>query len=232
MFVYKITHTASGLVYIGKTVDLKRRWEQHCTGGKNSSKHLTRAMKKYGHEAFTFEVIGSYDTEEKAFAAEDLFVRVFRANERNFGYNLAPGGKGAFGRMPKSPEHRAKIAAAHLGQKRSPEQVAKMRLIPQTEEKSARISAAKKGKKHGPRSREIVEKIAAANRGKKHTPETMAKIAAARLGTKASEETRQRLSEMRKGKKRKPFSPEAMKNLAEAGLRRRGRSTRKEEATT
>lgn len=223
MFVYKITHIASGLVYIGKASDPKRRWQQHCGSGKNSSKWLHAAIKKHGVDAFSFEVVGAHATEEEAYAAEEEMIRQLRSDEREHGYNLAPGGRGGAGKMPKSPEHRAKIGAAHLGQKRSPEQVAKMRLAPQTAEKRAKISAAKLGKKRGPTPREVVEKIAAANRGRTHGPEFGAKISAARRGMKASEETKRKLSEARRGKKRAPFSDEAMANLARAGLTRRGR---------
>lgn len=71
--------------------------------------------------------------------------------------------------VPKSPEHRAKIAAAMKGKKKSPEHVAKM-------------SAAFKGKPNlacrgKPLSEEHRAKLSAAHTGKTLSPEHRAKIA-------------------------------------------------------
>jgi group I intron endonuclease len=62
--IYKITNNINKKVYIGQTNNLKKRWNEHKRLGNsnNSSKKsinskLYSAMKKYGVENFTIEVI-------------------------------------------------------------------------------------------------------------------------------------------------------------------------------
>src|SRR5208282_6002188 len=61
-YLYRITDALNNKVYIGQTVDNKKRWMQHKSYAKNPEKtgqYIHRAMNKYGVENFTFEIIGA-----------------------------------------------------------------------------------------------------------------------------------------------------------------------------
>lgn len=100
-YLYKITNLVNGKMYIGVTKDPEKRKRQHFhsypTKGKNYP--IRHALKKYGKDNFSFEIIciGSedyiYDLEKKAIIAYGTI--------RN-GYNVAAGGKGGAGSEVKT----------------------------------------------------------------------------------------------------------------------------------
>lgn len=60
--IYKITNKINGNSYIGLSVNIEQRWQQHKNRYKNINdkeynKTLYRAFRKYGIENFTFEII-------------------------------------------------------------------------------------------------------------------------------------------------------------------------------
>lgn len=59
--IYKITNTATGEFYIGKSKNIERRWEDHKRRWRNGSERycqkLTRNAIQYGIEMFVFEVV-------------------------------------------------------------------------------------------------------------------------------------------------------------------------------
>lgn len=59
--IYKITCIKTGEIYIGKSVDIKSRFQQHCKSAFNcgtiAHSLLHTKMKQYGIENFTFEVV-------------------------------------------------------------------------------------------------------------------------------------------------------------------------------
>lgn len=94
--IYSITNTVNGKRYIGKSINLKARWYQHkwsikCGNkGKDTNRHLFNAVKKYGIDAFKFEVLTTFPTvcEKSLFEAELFYIDKYRTTERDFGYNL------------------------------------------------------------------------------------------------------------------------------------------------
>ena len=66
--IYKITNKINGKVYVGQTTKtLKERFEKHCWGTtKKDSYHfnmaIKKAIKKYGKENFTIELIEEVET--------------------------------------------------------------------------------------------------------------------------------------------------------------------------
>lgn len=86
--IYKITNLESGEVYIGQTRDFKKRWYDHCKCGvgidtPNNNK-LYDAMRKYGLENFSFEVLEECDPEDLN-EKERFYISVY--NSMDFGYN-------------------------------------------------------------------------------------------------------------------------------------------------
>lgn len=59
--IYKITCQETKEIYIGKSTDIKNRWQQHCKAAFNcgtiASSLLHRKMQQYGIENFTFELL-------------------------------------------------------------------------------------------------------------------------------------------------------------------------------
>lgn len=58
--VYRITCIKDSQIYIGSSVNIKERWQQHLAllrGNRHSSKYLQNAYNKYGEDSFKFEVL-------------------------------------------------------------------------------------------------------------------------------------------------------------------------------
>ena len=60
--IYKITNNINGHCYIGQSSQIEKRWKNHkiASNNQNDSSYeypLYKAMRKYGIENFTFEII-------------------------------------------------------------------------------------------------------------------------------------------------------------------------------
>lgn len=93
--IYKITNNINGKVYIGKSVDIKERWRQERY--KQPNKYFTNAVKKYGLENFSFEVLEECSKEELD-EKEKKYIEKYNSTDINIGYNITSGGTG--GAMP------------------------------------------------------------------------------------------------------------------------------------
>lgn len=92
-YVYKITNNITGKVYIGQTNNLKRRIQEH-KHDKRCNHPMYTEIHKYGFENFDVEVLyfgSNYDEEEKK------YIRLYHSCDKNFGYNITPGGQGSAG---------------------------------------------------------------------------------------------------------------------------------------
>ena len=157
--------------YIGKGVG-KRAWK---TSKRNN--HWNNVRAKHGLEV---EIVAQWKTEQEALDHEKFLIWCFR----DMGFdlaNIAEGGEpGPVTRgMPKTDEHKAKIAAAHLGRPKQKHSA----------EARAKKSAAATGRVM---PEEVRKKIGAANAGKKRTAETKALIALVKRNV--SQETRAKMS--------------------------------------
>jgi group I intron endonuclease len=179
--IYIIRHRDSGKLYVGSSVNIRRRAYSHenaLTHGTHANAHLQAAFALYGDAAFEVTLIGAVADRETLRAAEAAAIARFRSDDRALGYNVEPVVMGPVGR---APETILKMAAASRGKKQSAETI-------------ARRVASLVGGKHPPRSAAMLERAADAQRGKTHTPEHKAKIAAAMRGRRMSDETRQKMS--------------------------------------
>jgi group I intron endonuclease len=96
MHIYKFTHIESGRCYIGKTIqDPNRRKLEHISGSRYSEKtyHFHNALKKYGIDAFTFEVIAEATSLDELNNLEELYVEQFNSIENKFNIRQAGGNK-------------------------------------------------------------------------------------------------------------------------------------------
>lgn len=179
-FVY--THVSpSGKVYVGQTVNIKKRWgyngEHYTTKKKDGSfiqASFARAIEKYGWKNFKHNIVLENVSKSEADYAEKYLIRWYKIH--GLSYNITDGGEGCCGiHRVFSEEERRKIS----------ERVSK--------------NPPMKGKKHTP---EAMAKIIAANRNRQYTPEQRAAMAErARLyntGKTHSEESKKKMSDYRK----------------------------------
>ncbi len=90
--VYK--HTApNGKVYIGITSrTTKERWRNNGTGY-HHNEHWKNAIKKYGWENIKHEILFTDLTKEQAEQKEIELIYLYKSNQREYGYNIATGGR-------------------------------------------------------------------------------------------------------------------------------------------
>lgn len=61
--IYSVTNILNNKIYIGQSIDVKRRWNQHKCG--KGSLTLKNAIKKYGINNFKFEILEKIDSSNK-----------------------------------------------------------------------------------------------------------------------------------------------------------------------
>lgn len=77
--IYKITNQKNGMVYIGSSIEVERRWRQHKEASINENDHhynypLMVAFREFGIANFTFEVVDTLSTWEEMIEAEHNWI--------------------------------------------------------------------------------------------------------------------------------------------------------------
>ena len=95
-FIYVVTNTVNGKVYVGKTVKpFDARWKNHKEQARcKSSFYFHNAIRKHGADAFTFEIVDMAFSEDALNEKECERIRRESSAEKAFGYNLTLGGEG------------------------------------------------------------------------------------------------------------------------------------------
>lgn len=207
--VYAIVHLRSGALYVGSSVNVKQRWENHRTRlkcGTHTNKKLQAAWAKYGHQEFEFSILEDRIALAMLRAREQAWIDGTLAATREGGFNLCPIAGSFLGRK-HSEATKEKCRAAKLGRPAPAHVAENLRAFNEgrvfTKEHREAIGVAHRGRK---RAAEAVEKTAAAHRGKKRSEETRAKMSAASagntkwLGRKHTEEAKRKQSEARGNK--------------------------------
>lgn len=98
--IYKIENEITHKIYIGQSVDIKRRWNQHIENSKNiNSKvyfnELYRDFRYYGIENFSFQVVEEIFSYDKELLNQLEYKWMKYYNSLKAGYNVAalPGQK-------------------------------------------------------------------------------------------------------------------------------------------
>lgn len=95
--VYIIKNFANGKVYIGKTErDANKRFTEHLTESraKNSATYnycLSRAIRKWGEEAFDFAILADDIPIEKLDLIEAHYIDMYNSSDPQYGYNISAG---------------------------------------------------------------------------------------------------------------------------------------------
>ena len=89
--IYKITNIINGKCYIGQSVQPKRRFIAHCSRAKHDADNspLHSAIKKYGKENFTLEILEWTDNYNQR---EQELIKQYNTLSPN-GYNVCAGGE-------------------------------------------------------------------------------------------------------------------------------------------
>ncbi len=97
-YIYKYTNTINGKIYIGLCKEISQRKRSHksaAENGKTSCPLFYNAIRKYGYDNFTFEIIEKVNGPEEANIREMFWIEELNARDNeNIGYNIAIGGGG------------------------------------------------------------------------------------------------------------------------------------------
>lgn len=183
--IYLITNKMTGQMYVGQSIRIYRRFDEHRRAQGFGHSRIDNAINKYGAENFSFEIIMTIENDiEKLNDAEREWIAILNTYEDDFHYNLTPGGD--FNPM-KIPEIVAKISGDF-----NPAKLPEVR---------AKISKANSGKKHSEETRKKISEAKSGKNnpmyGKKLSEEHRKKISEANSGRKFSEEVRKKMSEGR-----------------------------------
>lgn len=201
--IYCILNMVNNKKYIGASKQIQQRLSEHkCNLIKNRHQniYLQRAWNLYGGNNFKFEIVFKCDILELD-RAEKIFIKRYKTNCRNHGYNFEDGG-GA-GKLI-SDETRRKMSRSHTGLK-------------QTEEHKRNAAATKIGIKRKP---ETIKKMSESQKGYIPTEETIEKLRLSHLGKKLSPESIMKRTETRR-KNGWNYNPtEETKNKISLGVKR------------
>ncbi len=158
MIIYRVTNKVNGKVYIGLTkFALMKRVYRHFWYG---TFYFGAALRKYGYEAFLYEIIDRAQTRKELGEKEKYWIKVYDCMAPR-GYNLTSGGECGYERSAetkkKMGEARKRFFATPAGMEAREELRLRRRGATVSEETRAKLSAASKGKinwwkgKHRPR---------------------------------------------------------------------------------
>lgn len=139
--VYKITNTLNGKVYIGQTVDYRKRKVGHFSylrRNAHRNRYLQKSFNKYGESSFKMEIIKECAVDELD-KLEIYYMRKYNSIDKTLGYNMVIGGntnksfpdyiRKKMSRSQKgriiSEEHRKRIGKWHKGKTISPKDIEK-----------------------------------------------------------------------------------------------------------
>jgi group I intron endonuclease len=123
MYLYKILNKNTGKAYIGQTINKPEvRFGYHTQRlkkGTHDNEYLQRSFNKHGIDSFMFYTILKTDDLESLNLYEEQFIKILRATDRNFGYNIRPGGLNT----KHSEETKKKISLAGMGRPKTENEV-------------------------------------------------------------------------------------------------------------
>lgn len=169
--IYKIT-SPTNKIYIGQSVDIERRWNNHKSMPKSDKGNLLyNSFLSHGVDSHKFEILERC-SKEMLNEREIYYIEKYQTFDTEHGLNLTKGGDS---KVVFSKKTLQKMSEAKKG-------VRPEHLI---------------GHKHSKETRDILRKKSMGNKnwlGKNHTEETKEKIRQAKLGKEPSKETRRKLT--------------------------------------
>lgn len=98
-YVYCYTNKKNGKCYIGKTNNISQRKSRHRRNAfiENLNLPFYRALRKYTEDGFDFKILDQFDSEWVIFDLEKFYIKEFKSNQKEYGYNVTEGGEGSSG---------------------------------------------------------------------------------------------------------------------------------------
>ena len=189
--IYKITNNINGKVYIGQSINIKERWNDHIKSLNRKDSHsilLQRAWNKYKQENFSFEIL-ELCSENELDNVEVKYIEFY--DSINNGYNIEPGGNK---NKRLSDETKKKIGDANRGRCHSEETRQKM------SESRIGKNNGMYGKHHSEESKKKMSDAAKNRPGHRPSDEGLERIRLSNLGKEVSKETRKKISNANKGR--------------------------------
>lgn len=120
--IYCIENVINKKRYIGYSNNIEKRCNQHLSAlrkKKHLNSYLQKAYNKYGENSF--EILILYVLEENISQEclgekERFYIKHYKSNERNFGYNLNLGGKGGMLGWHQTNENKKKLSERMTGE--------------------------------------------------------------------------------------------------------------------
>jgi group I intron endonuclease len=202
--IYKLTCRDNGKIYIGKSVNIKSRLDNHKAASKrtNGRYYFEHALIKYGWDAFDVEILEFFDDFDKnddnqkikIIERESFYIKNCNSTDKSVGYNTCKLSTDRTG-FKCSDETKKRMSIAQLGKKHSLETKEKMRGRKLSEEHKEKCRVANLGNTW---SKETREKIMKSRKGYSHSKETREKISQSNKGKIWSEETREKIKQNKK----------------------------------
>ena len=173
--IYKITNTINDRFYIGSSVNIHKRLNEHkrmLRKNIHDNDFLQKSWNKHGEDHFKFEIIELIIDKSTLIIREQFYLDLINPFNENTTYNIC------------------KIAGNMLGFKHS-------------EETKKLLSDLHKGNKYslGFKHSDITkDKMSKSKTGKKHNLETINKMISSSIGRTQNDETKEKLSIINKGK--------------------------------
>lgn len=195
--IYKITLKTDNRIYIGSAVDVEDRWKNHlynASSTRDNVQVITRAIRKYGEDAFDWEIL-EYCDNEYLIEREQHYLDTLQPFVRTgIGFNVREDADSNLG-IKASNETKKKMSDARKGRKFSNEHKENMKKDwhkNRGAEYYKGLSERMKGNKNPATRPEVRKKISEAMIGKtwKHDEERIKKHIEARKGKKYSDEAK------------------------------------------
>ena len=218
-YVYKITNTVNNKSYIGATIHEpeKGRIKDHLSGSKKGNRLIANAVKEYGKDAFTYEILEADVFDEFLPNLEVAYIAHYNTIAPH-GYNLDSGGGGAGlpcaeSRRKMSESAKGKIIPANTRRKMSEANSGEKNGFFGKTHSAETCRKISEIKKNDPRAIEHCRSLSEANKGKKLSEEHCRKIGEALTGRTRSAKHCHKLSKALTGR---TFSEEHCRNISEA----------------
>ena len=83
--IYKIQNLINNKIYIGQSIHIERRWQEHCQSSSDSL--IGKAIQKYGKQNFSFQIIEEVEDISLLNDLEAKYIKYFKSLVPN-GYNI------------------------------------------------------------------------------------------------------------------------------------------------
>lgn len=166
--IYCIQNLKSGKKYIGQSIDIKRRWNDHIKHSQTRDYYFCRALRKHSEDEWRWSVISIHNDQEFLDFAETEAIAHFECTDPSKGYNCAPG---AISSPSTHPFVKEKIRQKLSGKKRGP----------LSESTKKKIGDANRGRKFSLELRKKLSDAHKGQKGRKFTEETKAILRAKAL---------------------------------------------------